>query len=378
MSEFKTPGQLIDSLLEQRGWSKRTLAIVIGKPEAALNKIIAGKQSLDAETALLLEEVFQVAAEQFLSLQRDYDLAIARATARPDPKRMNRAHIFGGLPVGEMSKRGWLGGVNIRDVKQVEGALATFFDAKSADDIEFLPHAARKTMVNTEATPTQLAWLYRVRAMASEMIVPAYSEEKLENALAELLSLRVSTENVRHVPRILERAGIRFAIVETLPAAKIDGVCFWLSDRAPVVGMSLRHDRNDNFWFVLRHELEHVRLGHGKGGRIVLDAELDGERAGSGPNVPEEERLANKAGSEFCVPQAQMKAFVDRKAPLFSERDMIGFARSIGVHPGLVAGQLQHLTGRYERFRQHLEKVRGHILPVAYVDGWGNVAPVGE
>lgn len=378
MSEFKTPGQLIESLLDEKGWSKRTLAIVIGKPEAALNKIVAGKQSLDAETALLLEEVFGVPAERFLGLQRDFDLAVARASARPDPKRANRAHIFGGLPVGEMSKRGWLGGVNIRDLKQVEGALAGFFGAQSSDEIEFLPHAARKTMVNTATTPAQLAWLYRVRSMAAEMVVPAYSAEKLEQALADLRPLRVSTENVRLVPRILERAGIRFVVVETLPTAKIDGVCFWLNDRAPVVGLSLRHDRNDNFWFVLRHELEHVRLGHGMTGEIVLDAELEGERAGSGPNVPEQEREANRAGAEFCVPQDQMKAFVDRKAPLFSERDMVGFARSIGVHPGLVAGQLQHLTGRYERFRQHLEKVRSYIAPVAYVDGWSNVAPVGD
>jgi HTH-type transcriptional regulator / antitoxin HigA len=377
MSEFKTPGQLIESLLAERGWSQRTLAVIISKGEAAINKIMLGKQSLDAETALLLEEVFGVEAEKFLALQRDFDLAIARASSRPDPSRAQRAHIFGGLPVGEMSKRGWLGSVNVRDVKQVEQALTTFFGAASAEEIEFLPHAARKTMVNTEPSPAQLAWLYRVRSMAEEMIVPAYSPDKLDKAIDELRPLRISSENIRLVPRILENAGIRFVIVETLPTAKIDGVCFWLNDEAPVVGLSLRHDRNDNFWFVLRHELEHVRLGHGKS-HMILDAELDGERAGDGPNVPEEERLANRAGAEFCVPQAQMKAFVDRKAPLFSERDMVGFARSIGVHPGLVAGQLQHITGRYERFRQHLEKVRKHVGGTAYVDGWGNVAPVGE
>ncbi len=377
MSDFKTPGQLIESLLNERGWSQRTLAIILGKGEAAINKIMQGKQSLDAGTALLLEEVFDVQAERFLALQRDYDLAIARASARPDPKRANRAHIFGGLPIGEMSKRGWLGSVNVRDVQEVEGALATFFGTSTTDDIEFLPHAAKKTRVNTEATPAQLAWLYRVKSMAAEMVLPSYSPSKLSTALVELEPLRVSTENARLVPRILERAGIRFVVVETLPTAKIDGACFWLSDHAPVVGMSLRHDRNDNFWFVLRHELEHVRLGHGKKG-IILDTELDGERAGDGPNVPEEERLANRAAADFCVPQAQMKAFVDRKAPLFSERDMVGFARSIGVHPGLVAGQLAHITGRYERFRKHLEKVRTHIIGTAYADGWGNVAPVGE
>ena len=111
---------------------------------------------------------------------------------------------------------------------------------------------------------------------------------------------------------------------------------------------------------------------------MILDAELDGERAGTGPDVPEEERLANDAAANFCIAQSQMQAFIDRKAPLFSERDMIGFARSLGVHPGIVAGQLQHRTGRYERFRQHLAKIRSYILPTSYVDGWGNIAPVGE
>lgn len=377
MSDYKTPGQLIEAILAERGWSQRTLAIVIGKGETAINKIVAGKQSVDAETSLLLEEVFDVPATRFLDLQKEYDLAIAKATARPDPARATRAHLFGGLPIAEMAKRGWLGNANTRNVAEVEAALASFFGVNSADEIEILPHAAKKTQVNMEATPAQLAWLYRVRSMASEMLVPRYTPDALDKALGELRALMISAENIRKVPRILADAGIRFVVVETLPTAKIDGVCFWLNEHSPVVGMSLRHDRNDNFWFVLRHELEHVRLGHGKAA-MALDAELDGERAGTGDDIPEEERLANEAAASFGIPQEQMRAFVARKAPLFSERDMIGFARSVGVHPGIVAGQLQHLTGRYERFRQHQVKIRSYVLPTAYVDGWGNVAPVGE
>ena len=377
MTYFKTPGQLIEHLLEERGWSQRLLAIVTGRGESAINKIVSGKQSIDADTALLMEEAFSVPADRFLTLQREFDLAVARLSSRPDPARATRAHLFGGLPISDMLKRGWLGNTDLKNVEAVEGALATFFGVASSSEIEILPHAARKTMVNTEPSPAQLAWLYRVRSMALEMLVPRYTPQALETALRELKSLLVSAENVRKVPRILSDAGIRFVVVETLPTAKIDGVCFWLNDHSPVVGMSVRHDRNDNFWFVLRHELEHVRLGHGKD-KMILDAELDGERAGTGPDVPEEERLANEAAANFGIPQSQMQAFIDRKAPLFSERDMIGFARSLGVHPGIVAGQLQHKTGRYERFRQHLEKVRSYLLPTSYVDGWGNVAPVGE
>jgi HTH-type transcriptional regulator / antitoxin HigA len=72
-----------------------------------------------------------------------------------------------------------------------------------------------------------------------------------------------------------------------------------------------------------------------------------------------------------------MDAFIARKAPFFNERDIIGFARTIGVHPGLVAGQLRHRMNRYDRWANHLAKIRSLVAPSAIVDGWGDVAPVG-
>jgi HTH-type transcriptional regulator/antitoxin HigA len=178
------------------------------------------------------------------------------------------------------------------------------------------------------------------------------------------------------VPRILTESGIRFVIVESLTNAKIDGACLWLDDASPVIGMSMRFDRVDNFWFVLSHELAHVLEGHGKAA-VMLDTELEGDRAGTGLEIPEEERVANRAASEFCVPQDKLDRFIARKAPFFAERDLIGFARTAGVHPGLVAGQLQRHVGRYDLFRKHLVKIRDKVTPGAMVDGWGDVAPVG-
>jgi HTH-type transcriptional regulator/antitoxin HigA len=71
-----------------------------------------------------------------------------------------------------------------------------------------------------------------------------------------------------------------------------------------------------------------------------------------------------------------MEKFYVRKSPLFTERDVIGFAAMIRVHPGLVAGQLQRRTQQYDRFRKHLVKVRSTVTPSAAVDGWGDVFPV--
>jgi len=373
---YRTPGQLIEALLLAKGWTQRVLAIVLELDETGINRLVADKRPVDAAMALALEELLDVPAERFLDLQKTYDLAKARIAARPDAKRATRAHLFGGLPVSEMIKRGWLNASDIREVSAVEAELTRFFGAKTAAEIEVLPHAAKKTFVSTEPTPAQLAWLYRVREIADEMIVPRYTVQGAQGALIKLKALLSAPEEARKVPRILAECGIRFVLVETLPSAKIDGVCFWLNEVSPVIALTTRHDRIDNFWFVLRHEMEHVLHRHGLG-VAMLDTELEGDRAGTGPDVSEEERIANEAAAEFCVPQKMLEAFIARKAPFFAERDILGFARTINVHPGLIAGQIQHKTGRYDRFRNHLAKIRGAVRPSAVTDGWGDVAPVG-
>ena len=374
--DHRTPGQLIKDLLEAKGWSSRVLGVVLGVSEQVVYRLVSDTRPVNAETAIGLEEVFGVPAERFLQLQREYDLAKARLEARPDPGRNTRAHLYGDLPVPEMIKRGWLDASDVRDAEAVQAALTKFFRVDSPDQIEILPHAAKKTMVSTEVTPVQLAWLYRVKEIASEMMVARYSRRAVRAAVPKLSALLAAREEARKVPRILAESGIRFVIVESLSSAKIDGVCFWLDDTSPVIGMSLRYDRIDNFWFVLRHELEHVLRLDGRSA-MILDAELEGDRAGIGPDLSEEERAANQEAAEFCVPRDPLEKFMARKSPFFAERDILGFARTMNIHPGLIVGQLQHNTNRYDRWRKHLAKIRSVVTPSAMVDGWGDVAPVG-
>lgn len=375
-SDFRTPGQLLTALLEDRGWSQRTLAIVLGMDETAVSRIVADNRPIDAKLAVILEDVFEEPAERFLGLQKSFDLAQARIAARPDHGRAIRARLFGELPIAEMAKRSWINVPDIRAVKNVETELTRFFGVTHLKDIEILPHAAKKTSVSSDPTPTQLAWLYRVKKIAKEMLVAQYSPQSVLSAVPKLSALLSAPEEARKVPRILAESGVRFLIVETLPSGKIDGVCFWLNDVAPVIALSMRFDRIDNFWFVLRHELEHVIRLHGRTA-MMLDAELEGENTGIGEGVSEEERLANEAAADFCVPRKMMEAFIARKSPIFREADIFAFARMIRVHPGLIAGQLRHSTGHYARFGNHLAKVRSIITPNAITDGWGDVAPLG-
>lgn len=375
--EYKSPGQLVAALLSDRGWAKKTLAIILGVDESLVSKTVSNVRKVDASTAIIFEEVFDVPAERFLSLQKTYDLAVARIESIPNPKRQMRAELIGKLPISAMIKRGWLDAESVKDIESVENSLLCFFQANRLEDIETLPHAAKKTEVSIAATPAQLAWLYRVKTLASEMLVARYSPASVKSAICKIKNLVHSAEELRKVPRILAEAGIRFVIVEALPSTKIDGVCFWLDDTSPVIGMSLRFDRIDNFVFVLRHELEHVQNRDGLSEMIaMLDVDINsGEAIQVTQELKDQEDRANAAASEFCVPKKMMDAFISRKAPVFAKRDIIGLARMLKVHTGLVAGQLQFRTQKYHLAREYLVPVRSIITSNAVTDGWGDVAP---
>jgi HTH-type transcriptional regulator/antitoxin HigA len=347
--------------------------VILGVDDQTISRILTGKKAVDAEMALTLQVVLDIDPDQLLQLQRSYDLARAQIEVFIDPNIATRAALFGELPVAEIIKRGWLTGItDIRDA-DLEVALCNFFGAKSVDEI-VLSYATKKTDV-TAVTAAQLAWLCRVRQIAREMLVAKYSPDALLDAIGRLKNLLGSLEGASKVPHILMECGVRYVIVESLKSTNIDGVCFWLNDRSPVIGMSLRLDRIDNFWFVLRHEVEHVLRQQGRA-IALLDIELEKGRVGAGSNIPEEERVANEAAADFCVPQSSLEHFIARKSPSFTDRDIFGFAKTLNIHPGLVAGQLQHRTGRYDLFAKHLVRVRSAVMSGALVDGWGEVAQV--
>lgn len=372
----RMPGEWLQELLEDRGWTQKVLESITGLDQSSISKIIGGKRAIDARLAVIFGQVFGVEPERFLALQQAFDLDQVRNTEKPDAERTRRAQLHADLPVVEMIKRGWINVKDVRDVRTVESELARFFRAPSINDIPVLSPAFKKTDAASPMNGAQLAWLFRVERIASEMVVPKYSASALRAALPKLRDLLSAPELARHAPRILRDCGVRFLIVETIGNAKVDGVTCWArSGDAPVVALSCRFDRIDNFWFVLRHELEHVLR---EDGRVnpMLDVELGAENAASDAEVPEAERIANDAAADFCVPSDKLRKFIAVKSPLFPERDMMGMARTLRVHPGIVAGQIRYKTGRYGLFQKHLVKIRSSVATSATVDGWGDVVPV--
>lgn len=362
-----SPGSLVRALLNEADWSQTDLAHIIGSPPAAINQIVNDKRPITAELAKLLGVAFGRAPEEFADAQTRWNLALA---PEPSDEVKSRALARSRFPIRAMMKRGWIRGAD-QDAS-LHGELCRFFGVNDLDSIGNIGFAAKKSTEGS-LTGEQMAWLFRVRRIAEEMVPEPYSPEKLQEAVDSFSELRSKVDGVRFVPRLLSKAGVRFVVCEALPGSQIDGVCFWLDRQSPVIALSLRYDRIDNFWFVLRHECAHVLHGHGKEAAII-DADLNGDIAAS---INEEERIANADAAEFCVSAKELNSFYLRKRPFFAEREVMAFAKRMNVHPGLVVGQLQRRMDRYDFLRKHLVKIRENLGSAMMMDGWGDLIPVG-
>jgi len=212
--------------------------------------------------------------------------------------------------------------------------VCRFYRIKSIDEQPQFAHAAKATqsvaMQYDERNDLQWAWLFRAKELAEAAHSVPYSEGNLKKALAKLRALLVAPEELRQVPTILAEAGVRFVIVEFLPGAKIDGAAFWLND-TPVIALSIRFDRVNNFWFVLRHEIEHIL---NRDGLVTIDVELTERLQKQGRSSTGRVR-ANVAAAGISNSKPELDSFIVRVRPLYSEQRIFAFCKEkLGFIPG--------------------------------------------
>ena len=358
-AEVFPPGDFLRDELDARGWNQTEFAEIIGREPRVVNELILGKRAISPETATELAAALGTSAQFWMNLESTYQLS--KAAPRPVARIAREAALRGRFPVREMTKRGWI--QPTKDLDELEKAVLSYFQLNTLEDPFRFPHAARRNY-DESISSLQWAWLFRVYQLASALQVSKYSEQQLKAIIPALERLMTEPEEIRHVPQLLAECGVRFVIVEPIPGSKIDGVCFWIRGEFPVIGLSLKGDHIDKFWFNLWHEIEHVLRGDGKDD-IVID-DFDEPSSESEP-----ERAANIAAAEHCVPGKQMRDFVIRHNPMFSEKSMLGFSKIMKRHPGIVAGQIQKRTERWDLFKKHQVRVRQVIIQTALTDGYG-------
>ena len=362
-----TPGEFITRQLQQKGWSQADLAAVIGRPLQVINELIAGKRAVTAETALGLAQAFETSVEVWLKLEAMHQAS----RLERDPAVALRAKVFSKGPISDLIRRGWITGS--KDANELAEQVTSFYGLTSIDEEPSFRFAARKSAsYETDSLPL-IAWLCQAHHIAESMTpMGKFSNEAFATAIFRLKQAAAKVEGVAEVPGVLSDAGIRFLVLEHLPRTRVDGATFWLADDEPVIALSLRYERIDYFWHTLLHEAGHVEARDGlnnDNGRIDLD--LPGTHTPVPVEKPASEIAADAFAASTLINQDALEAFISLNRPLFARRKILNFAHDLGVHPGILVGQLQY-RGEilYSHSRDLLVGVRDLIVASAETDGW--------
>lgn len=188
------------------------------------------------------------------------------------------------------------------------------------------------------------AWRARVTARAREVFASVEDvHEPLElKWMPGLVRLSNDTRGPLRAVEVLADRGIVLIVEPQVPGLKIDGAAF-IVDGRPVIGMTVRTDTVDNFWFTLMHELAHVTLHFSTGLAVGFYDQTDQEGS-----VDEQEEEANRFASNLLIPEERWRRSTARiaKSAAVIER----FANELGIHPAIVFGRIRKERGEWSLF----------------------------
>jgi HTH-type transcriptional regulator/antitoxin HigA len=329
------PVDAIRFRMDQAGLNQRDLVPYLGS-KSKVSEVLSGKRPLTLSMIRALHQGLGIPAD--VLLRRSPDTEPDSEGERPDWTRM---------PVKEMAKRGWLKATP-EQLRRNAGDLARQWLASVGQpQPAALFRTSRHTRCAREMDRYALtAWTARVLQLASARRSDTKTKPTSIDVgfMAEIAHLSVLDNGPAAARGYLTKHGIALVVEPHFRRTYLDGAAIF--GDGPVIGLTLRYDRLDNFWFTLMHELAHLALHAGAG----ADAYYDDLEATSEPDPREKE--ADKLAAAALIPNAAWSAWV--KDSPHSTADVEAFAQSVRVHPAVVAGRLRHDTGDFRSFSRML------------------------
>ncbi len=171
--------------------------------------------------------------------------------------------------------------------------------------------------------------------------------------LRDLAKLSRFEQGPKLAQEFLADSGIVLVIEEHFKKTYLDGAAM-LDDDVPIVALTLRHDRLDNFWFALLHELVHVQKHLKKNTSHVFIADNLDDKTRS--NV--EEREADDGAREALIPSAEWDNAAVKVMP--TTENAIALANKLRIHPAIVAGRVCYETNNW----RILNNLKGEVRKV--------------
>lgn len=315
-----SPIEALRFRMEQQRLQPRDLEPLIGS-RARVSEVLSGKRPLSLDMIRALRDHLDIPAHVLVGVTQTSDDVGGRALAK--------LASWGLLRTGETA------------AQFVARALGP-----QVREAHFRKTRTERTNAKTDQAAL-VAWCAAAVTKAEDEALPSSKRRPRAADARQIARLSRREDGLRLVREELGGLGIVLVCLEHLPGTYLDGAALRRrSDNAPVIALTLRHDRIDNFWFTLLHEFIHV-VRHLKQKRTVI---LDDLEVGSADQIETE---ADVGARDALIPP---EIWAHHNSPDMQIEEAIRAAEHAEVHPAIVAGRWQREHSDYRRFA----KLVGH------------------
>jgi HTH-type transcriptional regulator/antitoxin HigA len=315
--EVATPAQAIKFRMAQTGLSQRDLIPYVGS-KSRVSEILNGHRQPTVDQIRALHQHLGIPVTSLIGSSKHEPPAGKSSTSAAAEGKLRKLGVMKGK-------------------EDLAGFLSR--SKASAPAVAML----RKTRTERTNAKTDLAaleaWCGAVLVRAEKITIKKTKISDPQKAARQLAQLSVLPNWADQLVATLHRMGIILVILEHLPGTFLDGAAMCRGDGIPVIAMTLRHDRLDNFWFTLLHEFAHVVRHLSPDRQVILD---DLDVASSEVIEAEADSFARNA----LIPSAMWKR-IDKRS---STEEVLEAAERAGVHPAIAAGRWRFEHSDYRRF----------------------------
>lgn len=315
------PIEAIRFRMEQAGLKPADLVPYIGTA-ARVSEILSGKRQLTIDMVRALSTGLSIPAKVLIQ----------------KPSRDFESQNWDTMLVRTMERRGYFGSKTLKEYEKSELINSFFKQFGNVEPVALYRKTIFRTAPRTD-NDALLAWGLRVIQKAEKVEVPGKYQRGKVNLKFMQEVIRFSTQDGGPLLArdYLKKHGIKLIFEPHLPKTHLDGATLLANKDNPIIGLSIRHDRPDNFWFTLMHELAHISL-HYENDEIeaFYDEKLQEK---DGVQIDEKEKEADTLAEESILPSSKWETSAAKRTPnQFSTRDL---AEELGIQPAVIAGMIR-------------------------------------
>jgi HTH-type transcriptional regulator/antitoxin HigA len=329
-SHAPDPIEALRFRMEQMGLTARDLVPLIGS-RSKVSEVLSRKRPLSLSMVHALHKGLGIPAKSLIREQSLFE-------SEESEIEWDR------FPISEMIHRGWVESRSVNALSDARDLMQKFLAPLGRNWAPaVLYKQGRYIRSARQMDPYALAaWNARIciRTLESTHRTEYDPTVLTPDFMHELAHLSTLSDGPRQACEYLRNVGISVIIERHLPETFLDGAAILVEPNRPAIGLTIRHDRLDNFWFVLMHELIHVAK-HLSADSTGFYDDLDVDDL----SHPQEQEADDLAG-EMLVPDREWQTSPARN--LRTPDAVEHLARRLRIHPAIVAGKIRH---HYKSFR---------------------------